>query len=131
MSSLLAEYLEGWLRDKKWTLRRAEEQTGVARETLSRIIRGDERAIRLDTLQQIAEGFAVPLWRVIELAGYDIGMAPSPTLHAARLATLSQAMPQLAPLIDRLLEANPDDLEAILVYLEALQLRRTRDNVSQ
>jgi transcriptional regulator with XRE-family HTH domain len=129
--SKLAEYLQAQLRQRNWTLRIAEEQTQMSRETLSRIMRGDERAPRLDTLQQVAEGFDLPLWRVIELAGYDIGIQSSPATQAARLEVISRAMPHLAPLLDRLLEASPDDLDAILVYLEALQMRRARHNSAQ
>lgn len=75
----LGDYLRRVIEERGWTRQKAAHQTGVSQTAITNIINKKQRP-RIDTLAELAEGFGVPLTRLIELCGYDL-----PPLKASRL----------------------------------------------
>lgn len=126
LPNTLPEYLRHYIDAQGWSLRDAEAQLGVSRAALSNILTNAEVTPRLDTLEQLATALNLPLWKMIELAGFDLDLTTTPEDKAARLLSLARRQPAYQPIVDHLLDLHPDDLEGVLVYLEAAELRRKR-----
>jgi transcriptional regulator with XRE-family HTH domain len=123
----LADLLAREMEKRNWSLRDAEAHTGVSRNAIDNILKNAETVPNLETLHRLAVAFQVPLWRIVELAGFASGVVPNgdtPQGRIHRVMKLSQAMPQLAELLDLALELPPSDVEGVLAYLEALKRRR-------
>ena len=124
--SELATYLKNQMRDNNWTWRVAEEVTGVSKSALANIIENPDVIPGLETLAKLARALKLPLWRVVEMAGFDLELNHGDLSQAQRLAGLMDAMPQYRPVVDYLVQIqDSDDIEGILVYLETLQRRCT------
>lgn len=107
-------------------LRREEEtlgivalatKTGVAHTSLRKIINGDYKR-DIETFIRIADVYNMPLWKVMEMAEYDLGLSADQT--AAQVASLIKSIPAYAPVLERLAGLDPRDLAAIVVHLSAL-----------
>lgn len=120
----LARFLDGQRQKKGYRI--LEEETGVPRSTLAKIVQGQLKGLpELETLIKISTTFELPLWRVIEMAGADVGMAQTPSAQSKRLATLTQSYPEfMSPIIDNLLQLEPNDLRGVLAYLDAVLRQR-------
>lgn len=120
----LARFLDGQRQKKGY--RTLEEETGVPRSTLAKIVQGQLKGLpELETLIKLATTFELPLWRIIEMAGADVGMAQTPSAQSRRLAGLAQTYPEfMAPIIDSLLRLDPSDLRGVLAYLDAVLRQR-------
>ena len=124
--SELATYLKNQMRDNNWTWRVAEEVTGVSKSELANIIENPDVIPGLETLAKLARAFKLPLWRVVEMAGFDLELSHGDLSQAQCLVGLMDAMPQYRSVVDHLARIqDSDDIEGILVYLETLQRRRT------
>lgn len=126
MPNSLPGYLKHYIDSQGWSLRDAEAKLGVSRAALSNILNHEDVVPRLDTLEQLASALHLPLWRLIELAGFDLDLSASPEDQAARLLALARKQSAYQPVVQHLLDLHPDDLEGVLVYLEAAELRRKR-----
>jgi transcriptional regulator with XRE-family HTH domain len=125
--SELSIYLKKQIRDRDWTWRVAEETTGVSKSALANIIDNPDVTPSLETLVKLSRAFKLPLWRVVEMAGFDLELSRGDTPQAQRLASLMEAMPQYRPVVEYLMQIDSDDLEGMLVYLETLQRRRAAE----
>ena len=108
-------------------------KTGVAYTALQAIIDETTAAPKLETMVKFSQTFKLPLWRIVEMAGFDLGLEHSNATQAQRLASLLNQMPEFRPVVDELLEMNPDDFEGMLRHLEGLLVvyQRRRANISQ
>lgn len=106
-------------------LRPLERQTKVSKGSLENIIE-NEATPELRTLAKLSEAFGTPLWRLVEMSGYNLGIPSTLSDRMRRLASLVEEMPDLAPIVDHLLIVDPEDLDGILAVLEGQQLRRRR-----
>jgi transcriptional regulator with XRE-family HTH domain len=122
----LAAYVQNQMKQRGWSLRDAERETGVSRSALDNILKNEDVTPGLDTLTKLASVFGIPLWRIVEMCGFDLGIPREPSNQSQRLTTLINSMPQLQPIVDHLLALQPDDLGGILDYLELVELRRNR-----
>ena len=122
----LANFLKHQMEQREWSLRDAEREIGVSRSALDNILKNEEVIPGLDTLTKIGIVFKVPLWRMVEMCGFDLGIPRKASDQSARLTALMESMPQLKPVVDHLLELHPNDIDGILDYLEAVELRRQR-----
>lgn len=120
---VLAAFLEA--ERQRTSLREMETRTGVPRTTLDNLIkRRNVRLPELETLQKLAAAFNLPLWKVAEMAGVDVGLPRTADGLAQRLAALAQTTPQLAALLDDLTVLPPDELAGVVAYIEARQRQR-------
>ena len=124
----LAELLQRELEKRNWSLRDAEGHTGVSRTALDAILKETTTIPTLETLYRLGDKFGIPLWRMVELAGFSSGIAPTglPRDRVERALTLSQTMPHLAAVLDRVLELAPADMAGVLAYLEAIEAIQRR-----
>jgi transcriptional regulator with XRE-family HTH domain len=126
----LAALLRKRMKDEGWTWREFEAFTGLSKSALANIIDNPDVTPGLETLTKLARAFKMPLWRVVEMAGFDLELSHGDLSQTQRLASLMQSMPQYRPVVDYLVGVEPDDLEGILVYLETLQRRRSSGHVA-
>ncbi len=122
----LAKLLTEELRNHNWTLREAEEAMKVSRSTLGNILNDDEMVPRLETLDKLATYWKLPLWRVIEMAGIDLGYPRTMDELSMQLTNLAQRLPEIEPIVGYLLRLYPDDLRGVMAYLEVLNQQSDR-----
>lgn len=70
----LARFLCLFMERNTLTLRDMEVRSGISKSTLHALIRGSEQEPRLSTLVMIARVMNLPLWRVLEMMGVDLGL---------------------------------------------------------
>lgn len=124
----LTEFLQRELEKHKWTVTDLEVHTGVSRGALRNILAGDmQDPPKLETLQRIAQAFHIPLWRIVEMTGFESGV-PTNTSNGqmARIIAVSRAIPQLSEILEYLPDLTESEIEGALAYLEALVRRRNR-----
>lgn len=104
-----------------------EARTGVSRGSLEGIAREQITEFpKLETLDKLATYWKLPLWRVIEMSGIDLGMSRSVSDTIEQLNSLAQRMPEIEPIVVYLLRLYPEDLRGVVAYLEALDRTRNR-----
>lgn len=89
----------------------------IAHTSLRKIIEGDYKR-EIETFIKIGRYFNMPLWKVMELAGYDLGLGRDEI--ASRVASIVRAVPEYGPLFDQLASLDPRNLEAVVVHLTAI-----------
>lgn len=113
----LSDFLRRELKQSSY--RDLESKTGVSRGSLENLIgRQNKEFPKLETLEKIATAYRMPLWRVIEMAGIDLGLPQAPNDLAQRLTSLASRMPEIDPIVGFLLKLQPADLRAVVAYLE-------------
>lgn len=126
----LAEFLIREMDKEKWSVLDLEVQTGVSRGALRNILEKPDAVPTLETLLRLSRRFKLPLWRMVELAGFASGVpTDTPQGRTARIIALAQAMPQLSDALDLLVELSADEVEGVLAYLEALKRRRDQNGL--
>lgn len=123
LATLIAEEL----RDKNWSLRDAEEEIKVSRSALANILNGKDQIPTMETFDRLATYFRLPLWRVIQMHGIDLGMPTTINETVRQLTSLVERMPELEPIVDYLLNLYPEDLRGVVAYLRTLDQMRNRD----
>jgi hypothetical protein len=101
-------------------------KTGTAHTALQAIIDGTTTVPKLETLVRFSQAFNLPLWRVVEMAGFDLGLDRGSATQAQRLASLLNDHPEFGPIVDDLTAMNPDDFEGMLRHLEGLVIAYQR-----
>lgn len=121
LSRKLAEEL------KTISYRDLESRTGVSRGSLENIVREQNVDFpKLETLDKLATYWKLPMWRVIEMAGIDLGLTRSVSDTIEQLNSLARRMPEIEPIVVYLLKLYPEDLRGVVAYLEALDRQRNR-----
>ncbi len=112
----LARFLSSFMRAEGLTLRDMESRTGVSKSVFHGLISGKEIEPRLSSLVGIARGVDLPLWRVIELAGFDLGLPTSPDALAEGRAQAAATVQhqRWCRLLERLARFDPDELDTLL-----------------
>lgn len=105
-------------------LRALARKVDVSHTAIKNVIENNDAIPELETLVKFARAFKLPLWRVVEMAGFDLELNQGSVSQAQRLASLMEVMPQYRPVVDYLLRLNPDDIEGMLMYLEVLERQR-------
>lgn len=113
------------LRTKSY--RELESLTDVSRGALENIARGQNTDFpKLETLEKLATYWKLPLWRVIEMAGVNLGLQRSIDETVQQLSSLAKRLPEIEPIVQYLLKLYPEDLRGVVAYLEALDRSRNR-----
>jgi transcriptional regulator with XRE-family HTH domain len=121
----LAKYLKREMNRRKWSVSDLEAQTGVSRGALRNLLENDDAVPTLGTLRRLATRFEMPLLRMVELAGFDLGTPHTlPPGAIEKIIELAQAMPELREALEHLVDLPPDEIAGVLAYLEALKRRR-------
>lgn len=121
LSRKLAEEL------KTVSYRDLQDRTGVSRGSLEGIVREQITEFpKLETLDKLATYFRLPLWRVIEMAGIDLGLTRSVSDTLEQLNSLARRMPEIEPIVVYLLKLYPEDLRGVVAYLETLDRMRNQ-----
>lgn len=124
--SELSRKLSDELRTQSY--RDLEGKTGVSRGTLEHLVKErNEGFPLLETLDKLATYWKLPLWRVIEMAGVDLGLPRSIDETVQQLMSLAGRLPEIEPIVQYLLKLYPEDLRGVVAYLEALDRQRNRD----
>lgn len=93
---------------------------GITHTGVDKIIkRQSKEPPQLETLVGIAKGYDVPLWNVIEMAGYDLGLPKEPNAERARLIDLAERIPELQELLGELLDLTDDQRRIAVGYIES------------
>lgn len=111
------------------TYRALEAKTGVSRGSLENIINEENQDFpKLETLDKIATAYKLPLWRVINMAGVDLGLTRSVDETVQQLMSLVNRMPEIEPIYQFLLRLYPEDLRGVVAYLESVDRQRNQQN---
>lgn len=113
-----------WLDVQRYGFRSMEERVGISRGVFERMFRGDGNALEMGSYQKIAEYLGLPLWKVLELDGFDVGV-PESTEPVAALARLMSGNPHLSPLLEQVPHLSRDQARAVLAYVRRLQDEET------
>jgi transcriptional regulator with XRE-family HTH domain len=120
----LAAYLQEEMERRNLKEQAFADEVGVSRTQLRNTLSGGEP--KLSTLRKYAEKLNLPLWRIIQMAGFDLNLPNAPSDQAVRLAGLAQQDSQIARALPILLALQAKDLGAALDQLEGLVLLRGR-----
>lgn len=113
---------------KTQSYRDLEGKTGVSRGAIEGIVREELKEYpKLETLDKLATYWQLPLWRVIQMAGIDLGYPQTIDELSTQLTGLAQRIPEIEPIVGYLLKLYPDDLRGVMAYLEALDRQYARD----
>jgi len=113
---------------KTQSYRDLEGKTGVSRGAIEGIVREELKEFpKLETLDKLATYWNLPLWRVIAMAGIDLGYPQTMDDLSVQLTSLAQRLPEIEPIVQYLLKLYPDDLRGVMAYLEALDRQYSRD----
>jgi len=124
--STLAALLARQMRERGWSLRDAEREIGISKTAVRNILEKPNVVPELETLSKIASALDLPLWRVIEVAGFDLDLSRAPLEKAQLLASLVATVPELDSQLHRLDQWSREDLQGLLAYIEVVEKRRGR-----
>lgn len=116
----LADYLQREMDARGWSRRKLSERSQVSWGSLANIWQEPDAVPDLETLEKLAVCLDVPLWRVVEAAGFNLGMPTTPDALERRTAQLLASAPQFRALAPYLEHLEPDDLRAVLAYIDGL-----------
>ncbi|NTU82974.1 MAG: helix-turn-helix transcriptional regulator [Chloroflexales bacterium] len=115
----LAGFLKAYMEERGLSLRDMEQRARVSRSLLNNLINGKETEPRLSTLEGIARAVELPLWRIIELAGVDLGLPDEPSYDAERLMLAANQNKLFRSVLFQLLQSDGTRLYTVWNYLEA------------
>ena len=98
-------------------------KTGVSHTSINNILDGTGGPPKLETFFKFSKAFHLPLWRVIEMAGFDLGLNTE-DFQMQRLASILSSAPEYRALADELADMTADDLRATLGYLRSIVRER-------
>lgn len=123
--SELSDRLAAELRQK--TYRDLEANTKISRSTLEHLAKGrNDEHPKLETLDKLATYWNLPLWRVIEMTGIDLGYSRSLEELSLQLLNLAKRLPEIEPIVQYLLKLYPEDLRGVVAYLESVDRQSDR-----
>jgi transcriptional regulator with XRE-family HTH domain len=124
--SELAKRLEREVRESSY--REMAEKTKLSHGALEHLVKSrNEEFPKLETLDKLATYWQLPLWRVIEMAGVDLGLPRSIDETVQQLTSLAKRLPEIEPIVQYLLKLYPEDLRGVVAYLEALDRQHSRN----
>lgn len=120
----LADFLQREIDKRKWSRRELASKSKVSRGSLDNIWDDPGATPALETLEKLADTFGLPLWRLVEAAGFNLGLPATPSELEKRTAQLLAREPQFQSMAPYLATLDPYDWQATLAFLEGLTSRR-------
>lgn len=119
LGALLYEEVE------RTSYRRLGSRLGLSKKAIENIVKGNlTEPPELNTFIRIAEGFHLPLWKVLEMYGIKADIPSSRSRQAAMLDELTRQLPGTESLVSQMLRMHPDDVRSVSAYLTALAAQR-------
>jgi transcriptional regulator with XRE-family HTH domain len=107
------------------SLRDLHAKTGLAPRLLRSLARGRaQEPPDIQTLQRLAKAFQLPLWCVLEMAGVELEQTFTQSAFAFYVAEQIEEQPLLRQLYERLVNADDEELAALLAYLSRRMSRQ-------
>lgn len=119
----LRQWLKAEFERNRWTYQKGAAELGLSTTTIHRFINNPDFVPGFEVYAKIAEWSGRKLYQIMELDDIDLGVPRSPTEQGERIASLLRIRPDLAPVLERLPQFQPDDVQAMLGLFEKL-LRR-------
>lgn len=115
--SELTDYIESLLASG-WSYRDFERKSSGAlkRGAIESLLAG--KKTRMETFALLAETLELPLWRIVQMAGYNLQLGKSIDEKSKRLVEMAKIHPGIELILDRLLQLDPQNIAAVLALLE-------------
>lgn len=129
--SELGMFLQREIAQRGWSLRDAQARTGISKTAISNLLRKEAVVPTADTLKKLHAVFGVPVWRLLQMCGYELGLTvsmPGGVIQGeewlarmyddVRAHADSMSEPQITAAIEALkyLENNPDLLRHVMTH---------------
>ena len=88
VSMALKDYIAEQMKRRGWSQRRAAEKFGLSHGALGKITRGQTLQPDVETLGKIAQGFEIPLSRLLSESGHQVGGGVDANAIQAKIAQL-------------------------------------------
>lgn len=126
----LANFVNAKLAERGWSAAHLARESGIGTNTISRMRDAKPQQIQLQTFVALAGTLEVDLWRILEIAGYQIEQPSAPAeadlQFAQSLARQIDSFPELRPIVHRLFDLDEADRRAVLAFLTLLRQQRER-----
>lgn len=119
----LRQWLKAEFERNRWTYQAGAKELGLSSTMVHRLINNPDFVPGFEVYAQLAKWSGRQIYEIMELDGHDLGVPRSPTEQGERIASLLRIRPDLAPVLERLPQFQPDDVQAMLGLFEKL-LRR-------
>jgi transcriptional regulator with XRE-family HTH domain len=121
--SALANFVKKRMGEVGVTQKELTDIHKIPKGTVSRFLNGQVKDHELPTFVVFSEVLQVPLWRLLEAAGYEIERPTDPAESDRRLARQIEATPELRPIVQWLFDLDMDDRVAVEAFVEAWKRR--------
>lgn len=120
--SVLTDYVQQFMRERNLTLRDMAERASISKTSLHDILSNTEREPRISTLSGLSKAVGLPLWRIFEMAGVDLGLSDDSTTEAKQIASLFTNNEQFRELVNAAARADIEGVDAVLKYFKIHQV---------
>ena len=101
-------------------LRDLASLSNLAPSTLSKIMNTPNHTPELKTLAALSNALNLPLGRLIEACGYDVGSVGNPDDVQRQIAAIARAVPELREMFLDLAHSNNDVRRSVIAYMKLL-----------
>jgi transcriptional regulator with XRE-family HTH domain len=122
--SELSNYLNDQLKERGWEQKDLVARSGLPKATVSRVLGDKVETPDLPTFVSLAEALGVSLAFLLERAGYTVERLNDPEESTRQIARQIEAFPWLQPILQWLLDLDPEDRAGVVAYFEALRRQR-------
>lgn len=110
---------------ERTSIRDVAARIGIGKSTLDNLLYSAKQFPKAESIEKIADYLEKPAYEVWRLAGFDVEL-PSNVDQGAALMQLARDRPELRRLIRQLPKLTPQQVQSLLVYLEALRTEELR-----
>jgi transcriptional regulator with XRE-family HTH domain len=128
MPAELSNYLRDEMARRGWSLTQLANKAGLPKQTVSNVINNPDANPELPTFVGLSEALGISLAFLLERAGYTVKRLEDPEESTGQIARQIEAFPWLQPILQWLLDLDPEDRAGVAAYLEALRRQRGRDD---
>lgn len=122
--SELSNYLQEQLAERGWEQKDLVARSGLPKATVSRVLSGQVETPDLQTFVGLAEALGISLARLLERSGFVVERLDSPEESTARIARQIEDFPWLQPVLQWLLDLDPEDRAGVTAYLKSIRHQR-------
>jgi transcriptional regulator with XRE-family HTH domain len=122
--SALANFILKEMQQRGWDQKDLSAKSRIPKATISRLLNGQVSDPELPTFVALSTALEVPLWKLLEQAGYEVERPTDPVESDRQLARQIEATPEIRPIVQWLFDLDMDDRAAVMAFVEALKRRR-------